>query len=341
MITATWTVTDGWAAPELKPFGPISLMPTASCLQYATECFEGLKLYRGYDGKLRLFRPELNCRRFQKSAERIALPAFSESELLKLLTVLAATDGPRWLPKSAPGTFLYVRPTMIATDPSIGVQRPKEAMLMLFFNLMPAFYANPDGLKLLASEEHTVRAWPGGYGNVKLGANYGPSLKSQGEAKARGFSQILWLLPRDGGRLDVTESGASNFFVVWRTKEGKTELVTAPLDGKLILEGVTRQSLLDLVRERLQDVEVIERVFDMQEIVEAVGEGRLAEAFTAGTAFFVSPVSEIEFHGKRLEMPMAKTGRAPYATMLRDWLSDIKYGKEEHHDWAYLVQEKD
>lgn len=315
-------------------------MPTASCLHYATECFEGLKLYRGYDGRLRLFRPELNCRRLQTSADRIALPAFDPNEMLKLIAALAAAEGPRWLPKTEPGAFLYVRPTMIATDPCIGVQKPKEAMLMILFTLMPPYCEKAEGLKLLASAEETVRAWPGGFGHAKVGANYGPTLKAQGEAKAKGFAQVLWLLPREGGKLDVTEAGASNFFVVWKTKEGMTQLVTAPLDGKLILEGVTRRSLLELARERLADVEVVERVFDMDEIVEAVAEGRMMEAFAAGTAFFVSAVCEIQFRGKTLEMPMKKGGQPKYATMLRGWLSDIMYGNEQH-EWGYIVNEKE
>ena len=210
---------------------------------------------------------------------------------------------------------------------------------MIFFTLMPCLYESTAGLKLLASAEATVRAWPGGFGHAKLGANYGPTLKAQGEARARGFSQILWLLPRGDGQLDVTEAGASNFFVVWRTSDGRVELVTAPLDGKLILEGVTRRSLLELARERLHEVEVVERVFDITEVIAAAAEGRLLEAFTAGTAFFLSPVCEIEFRGQSLEIPVTSEGGAKYAMMLRGWLSDIMYGKEEH-EWGYVIEEK-
>ena len=106
MITARWTVEAGWEAPELKPYGPFSIMPTASVLHYATECFEGLKLYRGYDGKLRLFRPWKNCERMRISAARIALPDFEPAELEKLIKALCALDGTKWLPKERPGSFL-------------------------------------------------------------------------------------------------------------------------------------------------------------------------------------------------------------------------------------------
>ena len=140
-------------------------------------------------------------------------------------------------------------------------------------------------MKLLASQ-NGVRAWPGGFGYAKVGANYGPSLMANGEARARGYDQVLWLL--DGM---VTEAGASNFFVVWRSREGRVQLVTAPLGDKIILDGVTRRSILQLARERLtgnktplEPIEIVERRFTMDDIVDAVEEGRLIEAFAAGTA---------------------------------------------------------
>ncbi len=144
------------------------------------------------------------------------------------------------------------------------------------------------GLKLLASKDDMVRAWPGGFGYAKVGANYGPSLLAQAEARERGYDQILWLF---GPQCDVTEAGASNFFVVWRTREGRLQLVTAPLDDKIILDGVTRRSVLELARERLsktwegfEGLDVLERKYRMGEVEEAIEEGRLIEAFAAGTA---------------------------------------------------------
>lgn len=272
-------------------------MPTASVLHYATECFEGMKIYRGHDSKLRIFRPDRNCSRMLKSATRIALPAFDPKELQKLIETLVAVDGEKWLPKSRPGQFLYLRPTMIANDDHLGVQRPKAALLYIMAccfpsldkgipNLAPITNGSDrkeeTGLKLLASKEDTVRAWPGGFGFAKVGANYGPSLIAQDEARGRGFNQVLWLLGKD---CDVTEAGASNFFVVWRTREGRVQLVTAPLGDKIILDGVTRRSVIELARERLaEDIEVVERTYTMYEVEEAVEQGRLLEAFAAGTA---------------------------------------------------------
>ncbi len=346
MITASWTLADGWAAPEMKPYGPLAIMPTASVLHYATECFEGLKLYRGHDGRLRLFRPSLNCRRMLMSSTRIALPGFPPDELLKLITKLCAVDGPKWLPKSRPGTFLYVRPTMIANDSALGVQKPKEALLYVILACFPTLdrSAGPNpGMKLLASQDDMVRAWPGGFGYAKVGANYGPTLLAQGEARQRGYDQVLWLF---GENCMVTEAGASNFFVVWRTREGRMQLVTAPLDERIILDGITRRSMLELARERLvngwhdiEPLEVVERRYGMSEIVEAVQEGRMIEAFAAGTAFFVAPVSEIHFRGVDLPIPLAAGNIGRYTGLLKTWLMNIMYGKERH-EWGYVVDEE-
>ena len=310
MITCSWTSTGGWEAPRLEPYGPLTLMPTASVLHYATTCFEGMKLYRGHDSRLRLFRPDRNCRRMLGSAVRIALPTFDPRELQKLLEALIRVDGARWLPRSRPGSFLYLRPTMIANAAALGVQKPAGALLYIiaccFPSLdeprrtsepVPASLGNghtvlpptlEPGMKLLASKDDMVRAWPGGFGYAKVGANYGPSLMAQGEARARGFDQILWLLGPD---CEVTEAGASNFFVVWQTRLGRMQLVTAPLGDKVILDGVTRRSVLDLAAERLntgreglRPLEIEERKFTISEVQEAIDEGRLIEAFVAGTA---------------------------------------------------------
>lgn len=362
MVTARWTEAAGWEAPELKPYGPFSIMPSASVLHYATECFEGLKLYRGYDGRLRLFRVHKNCERMRRSCARIALPDFDPKELEKMIIALCARDGAKWLPQSSRGSFLYIRPTMISTDPALGVQRPKEALLYVIIACFPdmsrslatpappalsgeangASKKQQAGLKLLASNEDSIRAWPGGFGYAKLGANYGPSLVAQGEARARGFDQVLWLF---GSDCNVTEAGASNFFVVWRNKDSqKLELVTAPLTERIILEGVTRASILELAKTRLastqgslEAVDVVERKFTMHDLLEASAEGRLVEAFAAGTAFFVAPVGLIHFRGNDMEVPL-NGDSGDYAKMLKTWLGGIMYGKEEH-DWGVVVDE--
>jgi branched-chain amino acid aminotransferase len=350
MIQAKWTVEQGWEAPTLQPFGPLSLAPTASCLHYATECFEGMKLYRGHDGKLRLFRPDLNCRRMLMSTNRIALPGFDPEELLKLIVKLCATDGAKWLPKDRPGQFLYIRPSMIASDPALGVERPKEALLFIILCCFAPMGDMSGGIKLLASQDDMCRAWPGGFGYAKVGANYGPSLVAQGEARKRGYHQILWLF---GEECTITEAGASNFFVVWRTKEGKLQLVTADLNERIVLDGVTRRSILELARSRLtesssdipsdlESVEVVERKFTVFDIKEAADEGRLVEAFAAGTAWFVAPISQIHFRGNDIDVPMVKGDAGAFATAFKSWLKGIMWGSDgmESHEWGRVIDEE-
>lgn len=295
----------------------------------------------------------------RKSAARISLPDFDPAQLETLIKKLCSVDGPKWLPNK--GGFLYLRPTFIGTDAGLGVQVPKEALLYVVIACFPD-WSDPrnlpgaaapipglssavkeaKGLKLLASKEDAIRAWPGGFGFAKLGANYGPSLMAQGEARARGYDQILWLFGPDG---NVTEAGASNFFVVWRTKQGQLQLVTAPLKDQIILEGVTRASVLDLARERLSNtadglegLEVVERQFSMSELAEVALDGRLVEAFAAGTAYFVAPVGLIGWKEHELEIPLVEGSTGAYARTIRGWLSGIMYGHEQH-EWGVVVDE--
>ncbi|KAJ5907532.1 Aminotransferase class IV [Penicillium taxi] len=352
MVTVRWTVDNGWETPEVKPFGNLSIPPTASVLHYATECFEGMKVYRGYDGKLRLFRPDCNGERLNTSAQRCSLPGFKYDELKKLVAKLMEIDGPRWLPKNRPGSFLYIRPTVIGNGPHLGVSVPKEALLFIITVPWPDFTKikqdgdeAPKGLKLFASSPDSIRAWPGGFGYAKLGANYGPSLQSHGKAQAQGYDQILWLF---GENRQVTEAGASNFFIIWKNADtGKLELVTPPLESQLILPGVTRRSVLELARERfskvvgtLEPLEVVERNFTIDDIENASKEGRIVEAFVSGTAYFITPVALIKSNDTKISTLSASGEPAGYAAQIKSWLEAIMFGKEAH-DWAYVVEENE
>ncbi|PYI08349.1 branched-chain amino acid aminotransferase II [Aspergillus sclerotiicarbonarius CBS 121057] len=339
MILATWSATTGWSAPKLKPYGPLSIMPAASCLHYATECFEGLKAYRGSDGKLRVFRMEHNAARLQMSCNRISLPTVDTDQLIQLVHALLAVDGPKWLPEDQAGEFLYIRPTVIGTQSNLGVQAPRSAMFYIIMGYVARVDAVPGGMKLLTSPDNMVRSWVGGFGHAKVGANYGPSVIASQEASREGFHQILWLYGEDG---ECTEAGGSNFFVVWERKGDKQkELVTAPLDDRLILDGVTRRSCLELVRERLGgELEITERKFTINEVIEAAAEGRLLESFSVGTMWFVTPVSHIRHRGYDIKIPMGEQGEMGEVTgKLKGWLGDIMYGGVEH-SWATVVSEK-
>ncbi|KAK7404106.1 hypothetical protein QQX98_010122 [Neonectria punicea] len=339
MVLASWKASTGWSNPELKPYGPLSLMPTASVLHYATECFEGLKVFRGYDGKLRVFRPDRNAARLRMSSARISLPVFEPSEIEKLMIALLSVDGTKWLPKERAGSFLYIRPTVIGTAPQLGVGAPKEALLYIIVTFMPRLDAPPGGMRLHTSPEDMVRAWVGGFGYAKVGANYGPSLLATADARSRGYHQILWLYGQQG---ECTEAGASNFFVVWKRKDGKKEIITAPLDDKLILDGVTRRSCLELFRERLGDeYEITERKYTIDEVIEADAEGRILESFAAGTAFFICPVSQIHHRGKDINIPMGPEATPGKVTStIKGWLGDIMYGRTQHK-WGVVIPEKE
>ncbi|KAJ6260348.1 hypothetical protein Dda_4574 [Drechslerella dactyloides] len=354
MITAKWTEANGWEHPKLTPYGPFQLEPTASCLHYATEAFEGMKAYRGVDGKLRLFRPDLNAKRMNLSSVRIALPSIPPEEMETLIKEFIAIDGPKWLPD--PNTFIYLRPAVIGSGAALGVQRPREATVFIIAALFPPL-DKPTGMRLLAStEDMGVRAWHGGHGASKVGANYGPTLQAQGAAGARGFDQVLWLLGPEGR---VTEAGASNFFVVWKNKTtGATQLVTAPLGDRIILDGVTRRSVLELARkhlaigstepraggEDLEKVEVVEENFTITDMIEAYDEGRLLEAFACGTAFFIAPVNGVQYKDKEIEVPMpmvmpdgSRAGR--YGGTIKVWLKEIMYGVVDH-PWGVVINER-
>ncbi|GMG34741.1 unnamed protein product [Aspergillus oryzae] len=260
---------------------------------------------------------------------------------------------------------------MIGSGPHLGVQTPKEALLFIIAVPWPdpSKLKKPEegtkpGLKLLASTPDTIRAWPGGFGYAKLGANYGPSLVAHGKAQAIGFDQILWLFGQDR---QVTEAGASNFFIVWENKEtGKIELVTAPLENQLILPGVTRRSVLQLARTELSKptgslapVEVVERDFTISEVEQAWKEGRIIEAFVCGTAvsytipiiffnnhmltigqFFVTPVKLIRNGDVDMDMLEAGAARGGYAVQIKSWLEAIMYGKDgkENDEWSYIIE---
>lgn len=225
---------------------------------------------------------------------------------------------------------------MIGTQKTLGVGPPGSALLYVIACPVGPYY--PTGFKAISLEATTyaVRAWPGGVGDKKLGANYAPCILPQLEAAKRGFQQNLWLF---GEEEYVTEVGTMNMFVAMKNKEtGQKELLTAPLDGT-ILEGVTRDSVLALARQRLakEGWVVTERKYTMQEVADAAAEGRLLEAFGAGTAAIVSPIRNISYNGNLVDCGLAPEQEAgEIALRMKGWIEGIQYGDEEH-EWSYVV----
>lgn len=226
---------------------------------------------------------------------------------------------------------------MIGTQRTLGVGPPGSALLYLIASPVGPYY--PSGFKavsLMASSE-AVRAWPGGVGDKKLGANYAPCIVPQMEAARAGFHQNLWLYA-EGGEEYVTEVGTMNLFTAWRTPEGEKEIVTAPLDGT-ILEGVTRDSILALARERLapEGWKISERRYTMREVADAAEDGRLLEVFGAGTAAVVSPVRSISWDGKLVDCGLKEGSEAgDLTTKMKGWIEGIQYGEEEH-PWSVEI----
>jgi branched-chain amino acid aminotransferase len=333
MLTIEWNNTTGWLEPRITPYQNLSLDPATCVFHYAFECFEGMKAYRDSKGQVRLFRPDKNMARFNKSAARIALPTFDPAALVDLIAKFAKLDS-RFIPEQK-GYSLYLRPTMIGTQKTLGVGPPGSALLYVIASPVGPYY--PTGFKAVSLEatDYAVRAWPGGVGDKKLGANYAPCIVPQREAMSRGFQQNLWLF---GEEEYVTEVGTMNLFVAMKNKQtGQKELLTAPLDGT-ILEGVTRDSVLALARERLvpEGWAVTERKFTMKEMYDAEQEGRLIEAFGAGTAAIVSPVRAISWKGKLVNCGLKDHEEAgETALRMKNWMEAIQYGEEEH-EWSYV-----
>ena len=333
MLTIEWSKAGGWLPPKISPYQNLSMDPASSVLHYAFTAFEGMKAYRDSKGQLRLFRPDMNMARLNKSVARIALPTFDPAALLELIAKFVKMES-RFIPNKK-GYSLYLRPTIIGTQKTLGVGPPGSALFFVIASPVGPYY--PTGFKAVSLEatNYAVRAWPGGVGDKKLGANYAPCIVPQLEAATRGFQQNLWLF---GEEEFVTEVGTMNLFVAMVNKEtGKKELVTAPLDGT-ILEGVTRDSVLSLAREKLvpEGWVVSERKYTMAEVEEASREGRLIEAFGSGTAAVICPIRSISWKGKMVGCGLSQHEEAgEIAGKMKDWIMARQYGDEEH-EWSYV-----
>jgi len=336
MLSIEWTASSGWQAPRITPYQNLSLDPATCVFHYAFECFEGMKAYKcPKDNSLRLFRPDRNMARLNKSSARIALPTFEGKQFIELITKLCKLDQ-RFIPDQK-GYSLYLRPTMIGTQRTLGIGPPGSALLYVIASPVGPYY--PTGFKAISLEatDYAVRAWPGGVGDTKLGANYAPCIVPQLRAAKKGLHQNLWLF---GKEEFITEVGTMNLFVCLKDKEtGQKELVTAPLDGT-ILEGVTRDSVLALARERLtkEGWKVSERYVRMQELADAESEGRLVEVFGAGTAAIVAPVRKISWKDRMIDCGLKQDEEAgEVALKMKNWIEGIQYGDEEH-EWSYKIE---
>ena len=326
MFTMPWHMDRGWHDPLIEPYRPLQLDPTAMCFHYAQEIFEGLKAYRGKDGSLFLFRPMDNIRRMNVSAERLCMPQIDENLFLEALKKLILIDKD-WIPRGR-GTSLYIRPTMIATEPALGVHPSNQYLFFIIAGPVGDYY--PEGFgptKIFVTEEY-CRSVPGGIGYCKAGGNYAASLYASEIAKKMGYTQVLWLDAVE--RKYVEEVGTSNMFFLIGN-----ELITAPLAGT-ILPGVTRDSVIRLAKS--WGMTVSERRLSMDEILAAKSAGTLREAFASGTAAIVSPVGQIYYRGTEHAIGNGKAG--PLTERLYNEILQIQYGmKDDPFGWRMKVSD--
>jgi branched-chain amino acid aminotransferase len=325
MLMVEWKAGQGWIDARIEPYGPFSMDPACAVLHYAQEIFEGLKAYKWADGRLALFRPEMNARRFNQSGERLCMPAVPEELFLKGIQQLVALEND-WIP-TAPETSLYIRPTMIAVDPVLGVKPSDHYYFYVILSPVGAYYAagfNPINILV---EDRYVRAVPGGTGEAKTGGNYASSLMAAQIAKKKGFDQVLWLDGRE--RRYVEEVGAMNMFFAYGNK-----IVTAPLNGS-ILSGVTRDSVLKLAPTLGYAVE--ERQIDVNNLMADIRAGKVTEAFGSGTAAVITPVGKLCYKDECLQLTGGKVGEI--TQNLYDTLTGIQTGRiADTFGWVRFIE---
>jgi branched-chain amino acid aminotransferase len=323
MFVADFQEEKGWYDPRVEPYGPLSLDPACAVLHYAQAIFDGLKAFRGTDGKVRLFRPQKHIERLNNSARRLCIPPLDpEFALQSLLTLVGLEQA--WVPSSI-GTALYVRPVIIASEPFLGVRPAKSYIYYVILSPVGAYYAegmNP--VKIRVEDKH-IRAIPG-VGAAKTGGNYAASLYAAEEAHKAGFTQVLWLDAVH--RKYVDEVGTMN--IMFRIGD---EVVTPPLAGT-ILPGVTRDSALTLMRE--WGLRVSERQIEIDEVIAAARAGSLREAWGTGTAAVISPVGELSYKDERLVVNGGKIGEV--TQRLYNAIVDIQYARvADTHGWTVAV----
>jgi branched-chain amino acid aminotransferase len=324
MFVANFQEEKGWYDPRVEPYGPFPLDPATAVLHYGQSLFEGLKAFRGKDGVVRLFRPQKHVERLNRTATRMTIPQLEPDLILRSWTTVVDLDR-EWVPSSV-GTSLYIRPTIIASEPFLGVRPAKEYLYYVILSPVGPYY--PEGLaptKIKVIDNY-VRAVAGGLGEAKTSANYAASLYAAEEAKHEGFTQVLWL---DGVEHKYLEEvGTSNIML-----QIGDEVITPPLAGT-ILAGVTRDTALTLMRE--WGLRVSERQITIDEVVAAAHKGTLKEVWATGTAAVISPVGELAYKGERIVVNGGRIGAL--SQKLYDTIVGIQYGTlPDTHGWTLKV----
>lgn len=338
MVAIDWTVDEGWHNARVEPYQQIQMDPASSVFHYGQAIFEGLKAYRGEDGKIVTFRPEQNARRFQNSATRMAMPELPEELFLESLRQIVEIDQ-RWVPQGGGEESLYLRPFMISREIGLGVHPASSYTYFVIASPAGAYFSggiNPVSVWL--STDYT-RAAPGGTGAAKFAGNYAASLAAQASAQKEGCDQVVWLDATEHKYIE--EMGGMNLAFVFGSEDGEqgssgVTLVTPELSGSL-LPGVTRLSLLELARDLGYKVE--ERRISTDEWKEAAKSGVMTEAFACGTAAVVTPVGTVKDKSGEFQVNGGQTG--PVTMRLREQLTGIQNGRvADKHGWLYTLVEQ-
>lgn len=324
MFVMHWNREKGWHNAEIYPYRNFSIDPAAMVFHYGQEIFEGLKAYLGEDGQILLFRPEDNLNRMNDSALRLCMPRLPVENVLKAMKALVYLDRD-WIPE-AQGATLYIRPTMIATEPALGLRPSEEYIFFIIMSPVGAYYKEGFNPVRIYVEDTYVRAVNGGVGEAKTGGNYAASVRALTEAQKKGYTQVLWLDAIE--RKYVEEVGTSNIFFVIGD-----EVITPPLAGT-ILPGITRDSVLKLAREK--GFKTTERRISIDEVVAASESGDLKEIFSTGTAAVISPIGELCYQDRIISINDGKSGEV--ATLFFTEIQAIQRGqREDTHDWLVRV----
>lgn len=311
-----------WQEPKIVPYGDMMMSPAILALHYGQSVFEGMKAFKNSKGEVTIFRPQRHLARFNKSLERMCMPAVNEELFINSLAALLEVDE-AWIPTSE-GSSLYIRPFMFANESRLGVKISEEYRFVILTGPVAPYFSKPVRIKV---EEEYVRAAEGGTGFAKCAGNYGGAFYPTMLAQKQGFDQVFWTDAKEHKYIE--ESGAMNVMFVLNGK-----LVTPKLVSSL-LDGVTRDSIITLAPSL--GIEVEQRRISVAEIEEGFKNGHLTEAFGVGTAAVVSPIASISIQGRNYQLPVA--GPESFQLRAKKKLSDIRLGLEaDVHGWNYSVK---
>jgi len=309
-----------WELPEIKPYQPITLDPSAKIFHYGQSIFEGMKAYKDKNDDVWLFRPNENCKRLNISAKRLAIPELPEAYFMDGLTELLKLEK-KWIPQSA-GSSLYIRPFIFASGNGFHASPADEYTFIIACAPSGAYFSGK--VKVLIEETYS-RSANGGVGYAKAGGNYAGQFYPTQLAIEKGYNQVIWT--DDNTHEYIEEAGAMNIFI--RIND---TLITGPTSDR-ILDGITRKSILEIAKD--EDISVEVRKITVSEVVEAAKNGSLKEMFGAGTAAVISPISSFGYRNEDYDLPEIPDG---YAARLKKRITNIQYNRsEDKFGWRYKV----